>query len=392
MKMRGHGSQGVLPVMALLLAVMLLVFGTNLQGVLLPMLGHERGSSMTAVGLFSAGWSAGFVVACACVGQLLGRLGYVGAFVTLAGISAFAAALLYPLPTDQAWIGLRVIIGFCYGGLSAIIEGWLVEQAGSGIAFASYMVANLVASLCGTLSLDLIDLSGPAPFAFAVGAVALSAVPIVFGRIPSPPVPEPFQPQLLTLIRCSPVAALGCVCIGVVTGAVGGLGPVFGLMEGLNKNRDTAMLAANSVGGALAFLPVASLAERIGRRTLLGCLVLLGLAACAPFVLLPQLSARSVILLLGILGFAQYPIYGLCVGLANQEAEGRSAGRIAGELVLLFGLGTIIGPVLGAMFLRMGTRPLFGFIAATLAVLGAVLAGLRPRRPAAPEAVPGILH
>ena len=359
---------GVRPVAALLVAVMFLVFGTNLQGILLPMLGHARGSSMIAIGLFSAAWSGGFVLACLCIGQVLGRLGHGRAFVALALLSACAAGLLFVLPTDRAWIGLRVITGFCYGGLSAIVEGWLVERAGAGVAFASYMIVNLLASLGGTLSLNIIRATGPAPFAIAVTATALAIVPIIFGGIPSPPAPPPFRPRLGSLILSSPMGALGCVGVGVITGAIGGLGPVFGMMSGLTMHDTTLMLASNSVGGALAYLPLAALAERLDRRMLLAGVIMLGLLVCAPIVLL-QPSAPMLILLLGAFGFVQYPLYGLCVGIVNRACPERPPAHVASELVLLFGLGTILGPVVGSQFLHLGTAPLFAFIAAVLAVL-----------------------
>ena len=104
----------------LLFGVVLLVFGTNLQGVLLPILGHERGSGMAAIGLFSAAWSAGFVLACLLVGRLLGAVGHVRGFALLALLSACCAALLPLLPRDPAWVVLRLVIGFCYGAPPAI--------------------------------------------------------------------------------------------------------------------------------------------------------------------------------------------------------------------------------------------------------------------------------
>ncbi len=357
---------------ALLGGVCLLVFGTNLQGVLLPIIGHERGSGMTAIGLFSAGWSAGFVLACLCVGQMLSRLGHVAAFATLATLSAGCALLLAAWPRDAAWIALRVVIGFCYGGLSAIVEGWLVEQAGSGVAFASYMIVNLLASLLGTLSLNLVPL-GRAPFLLTASAILLSVLPIAFGRVPPPAPPPAFRPRLGGLLRASPVGAAGCLVVGLITGALGGLGPVFGTMSGLGMRDDTLMLAANSVGGALAYAPVGMLAGRIDRRRLLLGLTLLGIALCVPLILLPAPSPVVVILMLGAFGFAQYPLYGLCVGIAAARRPDRPGSQTVSELLLLFGLGAIAGPLIAGQVMRGGPQRLFSFIAVALASLLATI-------------------
>ncbi|WP_419728563.1 hypothetical protein [Lichenicola sp.] len=357
-------SRAVAP---LLVAVMLLVFGTNLQGVLLPILGHTRGAGMTAIGLYSAGWSAGFVLACLSNGWILAFFGPVWAFAMLALVSATAAMLLLLVPGDPSWIVLRVVIGFCYGGLSAIVEGWLVAQAGVGIGFASYVAVGLIASLCGTLSLNVINPHGAAPFVLMTGAVLGSILPVLLCRRTRPARMKPFRTDIIGLVRQSPVGGLGCVAAGLITGAVGGLGPILGMMGGLGMREDTLMLAANTVGGTLASIPVALLGRAFGRRLMLGGIALLGVAACVPLVL--PLPGVSLVVLLGVFGCAQYPLYGLCVGIANAQAPERPAARISTELLLLFGLGTIVGPLIAAPLLARGIDWMFGFLGA---IFGAI--------------------
>jgi MFS family permease len=354
---------------ALLLSVALLVFGTNLQGVLLPILGEERGAGMTAIGLFSSAWSTGFVVACLLIGRLVGRFGHVRAFLLLALVSAGAAFLLLLHQSSGAWIGLRLVIGFCFGGLSAIVESWLIERAGSGPAFASYMTITLLASLGGTLCLNIIDPGGPAPFVLMIVSVAASSIPVLFTRVAKPAPVPPFRLALGRLCRRSPVGSLGVIAAGLITGAIGGLGPVFGMESGLSMNGDTLMLAANSVGGALAYAPVGLLAERMDRRVLLGGTSVLGLLICLPLALTTQFLTRGmVIALFGLFGFAQYPLYGLSVGIVNSQSDRVSATQISSELLLLFGLGAIIGPLAGAQIMRAGIN-LFAFIGFVLAML-----------------------
>ena len=58
-------------IVALLISVLLLTAGTNLQGVLLPIRRQMEGSTMQQIGLLSSGWSAGFVLACLVVGRLV---------------------------------------------------------------------------------------------------------------------------------------------------------------------------------------------------------------------------------------------------------------------------------------------------------------------------------
>ncbi len=358
---------------SLLLSVALLVFGTNLQGVLLPILGLEHGAGMIAIGLYSSAWSAGFVLACLLVGRLLSHLGHVRALMVLAMVSALSTLLLLLHQTSAVWIALRVVIGFCFGGLLAIVESWLIERAGSGRAFASYMMVNLLASLCGTLCLNLISPTGRAPFILMIVSVALSSLPILFTRIARPAPVPPFRLDLGRLCRRSPLGTLGVVAAGLMTGALGGLGPIFGMEEGLSMGGDTLMLAANSVGGALAYALVGRLAERVDRRLLLAAFSLLGLLTCLPLVLAVHGATRgTVIALFGLFGFAQYPLYGFSVGMVNSEGALVSKTQLSSEVLLLFGLGTIVGPLAGAQAMHLGVN-LFGLVALVLVVL---LAGI----------------
>ncbi len=380
------GSASVTALAPLLLGVGLLVFGTNLQGVLVTIIGHERGSGMLAIGLFSAGWSAGFVAACLCVGHLLSRLGHVRSFALLAVLSGMSALLLASLPRDADVVLLRIVIGFCYGGLSAIAEGWLLEQAGSGPAFASYMIVNLLASLAGTLSLNLLPPGRPACLLTGAAVIA-SMLPVILSRCPPPPMPPSFRPQLGHLLRASPIGAFGCLVVGLITGSLGGLGPIFGMMAGLSMRADTLMLAANSIGGALAYAPVGLLAGRVDRRTLLMGIALFGLLVCLPLIVIHDLSPGLVILLLGAFGLAQYPLYGLCVGLANLHLPDRPATQTSTELLLVFGVGTIVGPLISGQIMRTGAEHLFTFIAALLVVLVIAVASDRTwlRQAASPD-------
>ena len=367
--------KAILLLWPILLSMGLLVFGTNLQGILLPLLGHAHGASMRAVGLYSAAWSTGFVLACLLIGRLLHRFGHLRAFVILTTASAVSAALLLVDQDDLAWITLRVLIGFCFGGLSAIVESWLIERTGGGPAFATYFIVSLLASLAGTLSLNLIDTTGGAPFVLMVASIALSSLPILLTKPGGKPKPVPrYKLRFRRLWRRSPFGVLDVLGAGVITGAIGGLGPIYGIKAGLNVREDTYMLAANSIGGALAYGPIGLLVSRnVDRRLILGLAILVGLATSAPLGLrVFGLGSWWIILVFGLFGFAQYPLYGVGVGLVTSQAGNAPPAEVISELLLLFGIGTVLGPLGAAEAIRSGSS-LFGFVIAVLLGLLACL-------------------
>ena len=353
----------------------LLVFGTNLQGVLLPLLGHAHGASMRAVGLYSAAWSTGFVLAALFIGRLLHAVGHLRAFVILTVASAVAALALLIDQNNTAWIVLRVLIGFCFGGLSAIVESWLIERTGGGPAFATYFVISLLASIAGTLCLNLLDPSGRGPFLLMVATIALSGLTILLTKPGGKPKPVPrYKLRFRRLFRRSPFGALDVLGAGFITGAIGGLGPIFGLNAGLTVRQDTYMLAANSVGGALAYAPIGWLvSRRVDRRLILGAAILVGLASAIPLMHdMFRASPLSVIVLFGLFGFAQYPLYGVGVALVTSQSGHAPPAEVISELLLLFGVGTIAGPLVAAEFIRAGSD-LFAFVNVVLLLLLGIL-------------------
>ncbi len=349
----------------------LLVFGTNLQGILLPLLGHAHGASTAAVGLYSAAWSTGFVLACLFIGRLLHAVGHLRAFVILTAVSAVAAVLLLLDQRDAAWIVLRVVIGFCFGGLSAIVESWLIERTGGGPAFSTYFVVSLLASIAGTLCLNLTDPGGQAPFLLMVASIALSGITILLTKPGGKPKPVPrYKLRFRRLWRRSPFGSLDVLGAGFITGAIGGLGPIFGLNVGLTVRQDTYMLAANSVGGALAYAPIGWLvARKTDRRLILGGAILIGLATAMPLMLTASgAGPLLVITLFGLFGFAQYPLYGVGVGLVTSQSGHAPPAEVISELLLLFGTGTIVGPLVAAAFIHAGLD-LFAFVNVVLGLL-----------------------
>ncbi len=359
----------------ILLSMGLLVFGTNLQGVLLPLLGHAHGASMRAVGLYSAAWSTGFVLACLLIGRLLYRFGHLRAFIILTAASSIASVLLLIDQADTVWIVLRVLIGFCFGGLSAIVESWIIERTGGGPAFATYFIVSLLASLGGTLSLDLIDPSGSAPFVLMIVTVALSGLPMLLTKPAGKPKPVPrYKLRFRRLWHRSPFGVIDVLGAGVLTGAIGGFGPIYGINSGLTVRQDTFMLAANSVGGALAYGPIGLLvARRVDRRLILGLAIIIGLASSLPLDLRHAgLSPAMIIMLFGLFGFAQYPLYGVGVGLVTSQSGNAPPAEVISELLLLYGVGTILGPLGAAEAIRSGAT-LFAFVTAVLGGLCACL-------------------
>ena len=389
----------LLSVAALLLSVALLVFGTNLQGVLLPIRLELSGGSMANVGLLSSVWSLGFMLACLVTGRVVSAVGHVRSFSALAAVSGSMALLLLPMQGFAEWMLLRCVIGFCFGGLSLIIESWLNERAtGSsrGSIFASYMTVNLLASLIGTLSLTALDTRAELPFFLIVVAIVLSIVPVALTRSPTPAPTPPFSIHLAELYKISPSGVSGCFAVGMVNGAIGGLAPAFGLGLGLSPHDTAIMIGVSVLGGAVSYYPAGRLSDHMDRRTLLMILCTCTVVLSVLLLMTARLLlAPSLIVGFGLFGVFAFPLYGLCIACVNDRTHGRPVTETASELLLTYAAGTVLGPVVGGVFMSQGTPLLFLFVSVVLALevvfllyrrfFGAPPPGHRPRmQPLAP--------
>jgi MFS family permease len=364
----------LLSLAALLVSVFLLVVGTSLQGILLPIRREIDGYSAEQIALLGSGFSVGFVISCVFLGKLVARVGHIRTFAALAAINGSAALLLLPFSREISWIMLRIIIGFCFGGLIIIIESWLNERSTPerrGAIFSSYMVVSLTASVCGTLSMTFLNPQSDIPFILMVIAVILSIVPVSLTSSPAPAAIAAFTIHPRELFRLSPTSVVGSFMAGLVNGAVGALAAVFGLSAGLSTRQVALLVTAWTIGGAIAYYPIGRLSDRIDRR-----IMIIGVAAFGILLGLPValgynvLSPVGFIFFFGVFGLAQHPLYGVIIAFANDRAQGRAFAKTASELLLTHSVGTILGPIIAAGLMDMfGNRTLFLYTSVVYAML-----------------------
>jgi MFS family permease len=193
--------------------------------------------------------------------------------------------------------------------------------------------------------------------------------------------------DLKTLYVTSPVAAVGCLLIGLVNGAFGTLGPVYAARIGLPVGAIATVMSGALIGGALMQVPLGRLSDRFDRRR-----VLIGVAASAALISLAMVLIRprdqNVVALLAVAyGAVTFPMYALLVAHANDFAGPGDFVRVASGLLLLYGIGTMVGPVLAAIGMdQLSPEGLFAFIALIDAsIIGYTLYRMQQRPNLAPR-------
>jgi MFS family permease len=377
---------------ALLAGAGLLFAAGGMHGLVLPLRGDIEGFDTGLIGLIGSAHALGHVLGCLVAPWLVGRAGHVRTFGALAAMVAIVALLHALLVMPGPWLVLRAATGFAFAGTTMIIESWLNEAAGGarrGQIFARYMMINLAGSMIGQMAVAGTGVRGFEPFAWIAILACMALLPTALSNQPSPQPLARARLDLGMLFRVSPIAAVGCLAIGLANGAFGSLAAVWARAQGLEVAAVATFVTATIAGGALAQLPVGRISDRMDRRWILiaGCLA----AGAASLVLLLQPQgaiAGPAIIGFGLcLGASMHTLYPLAVAHANDLARPEDFVGVGSGLLLLFGIGAALGPALASLAMSsIGPEGLFAHLLVVYGAL-ALFGALRIliRRPQAPE-------
>ena len=170
--------------------------------------------------------------------------------------------------------------------------------------------------------------------------------------------------RLKPLYANSPVAVVGCFSIGMANGAFGTMGAVYGQQIGLPVAAIALLVAAAILGGALGQIPLGRISDRIDRRLVITTTGAAAAATGTAFFALDPRDATQVIAMAAIYGVFAYPLYSLCVAHANDFADPEKFVEISSGLILVYGFGTMVGPLASAGMIEwIAPRALFAFTA-----------------------------
>lgn len=372
---------------ALLLSTAILIAGNGLITTLLPVRAEIEAFGTFQIGALGTAYFVGFVAGCVGGPRMIGRVGHIRAFAALSSIAA-AAALTHVLLLEPAvWWLLRFVVGLCFAGLYVVIESWLNDQAASanrGTVLSTYTLVHFGALTAGQFLLAAHDPAGFVLFGVAAILLGLALVPVALTRAASPRRPEAVGLDIRRLWRLSPVGFVGCLTVGFVNGSFWSLGPVFASRSGLDVGALVYFMAGATLAGALAQWPFGRISDRIDRRFVIVAVAIGAAVVGALLGVWREPPTVPLIVLSAAFGCFAIPLYAVAVAHANDVAEGGEFVALAGGLLLLFGSGAALGPlVASALMTAAGPAGLFMFTSCAhvaLAVFTLLRIAVRPGR------------
>ena len=359
---------------ALLISEVLFVAGYGLQLMLLPIRGGMEGFSAIDLGLMGSSYYLGFVAGCLLTPLLLSRVGHTRTFAALVSITA-AVSLCYPmLAQPQFWALLRFITGICLAGLYLIIESWINDRATSstrGTMISIYVALNYIATALGQMMVTLYDTSSFMLFSVASIVISSAVVPLALSSAPAPQPPTLVRLRPLRLFKLSPVGTTAIFLLGMAIGALWALGPVFALSKTGDLASAAQFMSVVVLGGAIAQWPLGKLSDHFDRRHVLIGISLAASIASMAVAMLPHLDGGWLIFAV-LFGATVLPGYAVASAHVFDVADRSEYVQVSGGLLLLYGVGSTLGPFLAALAVEwFGPAALAVFVA--LAQLGIVV-------------------
>jgi MFS family permease len=377
-------------VWAVILVAFFIQAGNGLQT---DLIGLTAASSFSTavIGLMLASYYAGFSLAPLVGRAVIGRIGHVTA-VAVTAAAAGAVILAMPLLVEATvWSAFRIVSGFAMSLAYVAVESWIndaVPNAVRGRVFSFYMASQFVGMTLAQVLFGMGHAGSYSPFVLSAFLFVMAGLPALLLRKAAPSGVPPKPLGVVQLFRISPAGAAATVLSGLSWSILFMFGPVYARRIGLDVTGVGLFMGLAMAAGGVVQVPAGWYSDTVGRRPVLLTIFGSGLAACVLGLLAhgPLLPFVAMTLVGGFV----FPIYAIAAATVNDGVSQHTRVAAASGLVLLFGLGSILGPLLcGWAMTAVGLPGFYGLMAATMAAGIAVMVIWRPHgsTPAADAAV-----
>lgn len=363
------------PVAGLLISTFLLLIGSGLTGILLPLRAGIEGWSPSTIGFMGSFYAACFLAGCVLMPRLVRRVGHVRVYAvvaTLLSLSLMGHSVLVNIPS---WFLFRGVAGFAIAGAYMVIESWLNERASNesrGLVFSAYMVTNTVGLMVGQFLLITADPMLTTLFIFAAMAYASAVIPTGMTAAISPQPPAEVKIDISKLYKMSPVATVGAILSGFTFGTWNFQAPVYGAQLGLSTGEIATMLIVTMLGGVVLQFPLGRTSDHMDRRLVMLAATGFGLIVSVILVVLQPTDRTILFVLMFLFGGVLMPMYSLVVAHANDHAATGEFVETSSGLLIVFGVGSMIGPVIAGLLMDLvGRNGMFWTIIVGFVAFGA---------------------
>lgn len=349
---------------SLYLATLFMLFANGLLTTYVALELESQGVSDLMISSLTSAYYTGLVIGAKLGHKLIARVGHIRSYVAGAGITAATVIMMGLVDIIEFWIAARFIMGLMMMCQYMVIESWLNDQAEPtqrGMVFGIYMAVSSLGVLIGQLALTAIDPIDIRVLMIVSMFFSLCLVPLAVTRAIHP-IPLKAAPlNIGYFLKQLPQVLLITLFSGMMVGSFYGLGPIFATRLGLDTQEAGIYMAIAITASLVIQWPLGLLSDRMN-RLLLVTFVALFLLILSIFINLP-FATNFYIAIASFFAIAlQFTLYPLSVAIANDNIDEDKRVSLSAILLMLFGIGAAIGPLISGYFMAsFGAKGLYIF-------------------------------
>ncbi|UFH50185.1 MFS transporter [Pseudomonas sp. KNUC1026] len=364
-------NKAVLAVLIFAVSVVGLGMGATLPVVALRM--YQVQASTLSIGLLAAMPAVGMMASAFMIDALCRRFTRRGLYLLALGVCSASVAAIEPLATvPWALAAARVLMGVGMGVVIILGESWVNEMSpinARGRLVALYATCFTACQMLGPASVAWLGAEGPWVNLLVLASQALGLA-LVGWVMPATPALRAQQSRgfsVLGFVKVAPALCMGVLLFSFFDSVVLAMFPVYA--AGLGFSLALAALTSSVIlaGDAACQLPLGWLADRSDRHRLYvtcGLLVLL-IGAGLPWLMGSGLWLWPALIVLGAVAGG---VYTLAIVLIGERFEGADLVTANASAGLIWGLGSVLGPLASGAAMSLGPQGLPCTLAASAAL------------------------
>ncbi len=338
-------------IFSLLLSYGMLMMGNSMISILLGLRSRIEGFSTETTGFIMSGFFVGMLFGALFTVRIVSGVGHIRSFAAFASIMSVAVLLHVLFLEPSIWFLLRIVAGFCMAGMVMVVESWVNERSINklrGQILSLYMITNY---LCAGFGQFVLLIGNPGQFQlFIVASIIYSfaLVPILLTRANAPKPTTSKRMSIKELFYISPVGVFGMICAGMANSSLISMGAVFAKEIGLSLAEISTFMATAIFSGMILQYPIGRISDKFDRRLVLLIASLATSLAAITVIWATNQNFLLLIIAIAIYGGFSYTLYPLSSSQVNDLADPNQLVQVASGLLIAYGIGASIGPILTA--------------------------------------------
>lgn len=338
-------------VIPLFIGLTLIMIAQGIQSAILPAKATTIGFDKASTGYIMSFLYVGLIIGALTIGKFLSQIGYVRTFAGFTSINS-AIIILYPLiENEYAWAIIRTLSGISYAAIIVITESWLSQQTSEknrGIVLSIYLLICYVGISIGSYFSGYANVEKFDFFAIITVLISLGAVPLLFSAHDKKEKSRSVKFNPIQLFNTTPIAVIGMVVTGMLSGFLIGLPSVYIATLGLSIEHISKFVTYGSIGCILLINIAGYISDRIDRRIVMLIFTIMGGSISYAANNLNTSDFLLMSILFALINAFLTPLYSLIIAHVNDIVDDTKRVSSISILSLLFSSGAIFGSLLGS--------------------------------------------